>query len=133
MKKLLILLFTLLIGIEASAQVYTYRTYQFAEKHINSYGNWTDWTDWQDSNMRLVINMNTDVITIYSPTTQIYRITEYLRKFTDNSGGNQIEFSAIDQDGDRCHIRLRIETNGNSQLYVEFNNLILCYNVRRTN
>lgn len=133
MKKLLIILFTLLIGLEASSQIYTYRTYQFAFKQTNSSGQWKQWSDWQDSNMRVVINFNNDYITIYSPTTQTYKVTEYLRKFTDNSGGNQVEFSAIDQDGDRCHIRLRIEKNGNSQIYVEYSNLILCYNVRRTN
>lgn len=133
MKKLLILLFTLLIGLEVSAQVYTYRTYQFAFKQTNSSGQWKQWSDWQDSDMRVVINMNTDHITIYSPETQYYRVTEYLRKFTDNSGGNQVEFAAVDEEGLKCHIRLRIEKNGNSQIYIEWNDLIIVYNVRRTN
>lgn len=133
MKKLLILLFTLFIGLEASAQIYTYRTTGYAYKRVNSYGNWTQWTDWMDSNMKVTINMNTDRITIYSPQTQYYRVTEYLRKFTDSSGGSQVEFSAIDEEGLRCSIRLRVEKNGNSQLYIEWSDLILCYNVRRTN
>ena len=135
MRKLLLLLALIAtIGVvETKAQVYTYRTTGYAYKKVNSYGNWTQWSDWQDSDMRVVINFNTDVITIYSPKTQIYKVTEHLRNFTDSSGGSQVEFAAVDEDGLRCHIRLRIETNGNSQIYCEWSNLIHVYNVRRTN
>ena len=133
MRKLLILLFTLLIGLEAYSQIYTYRTTDYAYKKTNSSGQWMQWSDWQDSNMRVVINFNTDVVTIYSPTTQRYNITKFIRNFTDNSGGKQVEFAFIDQDGDKGHMRLRIETNGNSQIYIEFNNIMWVYNVRRTN
>lgn len=118
---------------EVQAQVYTYRTTGYAYKKVNSYGNWTNWSDWLKSDMRMVINFNTDVVTIYSPKTQVYKITEFIRNFTDSSGGKQVEFAFVDQDGDRGHMRLRIETNGNSQVYIEFSNIIWCYNVRRTN
>ena len=118
---------------DALGQVYTYRTTGYAYKQVNSYGNWTNWSDWQDSDMTMVINFNTDVVTIYSPTTQRYKITKFIRNFTDNSGGKQVEFAFVDQDGDKGHMRLRIETNGNSQVYIEFTNIMWVYNVRRTN
>lgn len=133
MKKLLFLTLFVLSTITISAQVYTYRTYQYAFKKVNSYGNWTSWSDWQKSDMAMTINFNTDIVTIYSPKTQIYHITEFVRNFTDNSGGKQVEFRFIDQDGDRGAMRLRIETNGNSQVYIEFNNIMWVYTVRRTN
>lgn len=129
----LIITMSFVLPNEVKAQVYTYRTTGYAYKKINSYGNWTQWSDWQDSDMRVVINFNTDVITIYSPKTQIYKVTEHLRNFTDSSEGKNVEFAAIDEDGLRCHIRLRIETNGNSQIYCSWSNLIHVYNVRRTN
>lgn len=138
MKKILMTLM-LIIGMsfvlpqESFGQVYTYRTTGYAYKQVNSYGNWSDWSSWQDSNMSMVINFNTDVVTIYSPTTQRYRITQFIRNFTDSSGGKQVEFAFIDQDGDKGHMRLRIETNGNSQVYIEFTNIMWVYNVRRTN
>ena len=118
---------------EVKAQVYTYKTTGYAHKEVNSQGNWNDWSDWLDSNMRVTISYDDDIIVIYSPKKQIFRITKHIRNYTDNSGGKQAEFAAVDQDGDRCHIRMRIETNGNSQLYVEYSNLILCWNVKRTN
>lgn len=130
---MLIMTLSVIIPQEIKAQVYTYRTTAYAYKKVNSYGNWTNWSDWQDSDMRMVINFNTDVITIYSPTTQIYKVTKYIRNFTDSSGGKQVEFAAVDEEGKNCHIRLRIEANGNSQTYIEWSDLILCYNVRRTN
>ena len=133
MKKLLLFLM-LFISTTAFSQVYTYRTTAYAYQQVNSYdGKWMEWSDWQDSDMSVVINFNTDVVTIYSPTKQIYKITEFIRNYTDSSGGKQVEFAFIDQDGDKGHMRLRIEKNGNSQIYIDFNNVRWCYNVRRTN
>lgn len=130
---MLIFAISIISSQNANAQVYTYKTTQYAENKKNSDGNWTEWSDWMDSDMSMVINFNTDVVTIYSPTTQRYKITKFIRNFTDSSGGQQVEFAFTDQDGDRGRMRLRIETNGNSQIYIEFSNIMWCYNVRRTN
>ena len=81
----------------------------------------------------MTIDFNDDCITIYSSKTQVYQITECARQFTDSSGGRQVEFAFVDQDDDKGHIRLRIEANGNSQVYIEFNNIMWVYNVKRTN
>ena len=133
MKKIILLFLFVFSAVASQAQVYTYRTLQYAYQEVDKYGRWKDWSSWEDSDMSMVINFNTDVVTIYSPKTQVYRITKFIRNYTDNSGGKQVEFAFIDQDGDRGHMRLRIETNGNSQVYIDFNNLRWCYNVRRTN
>lgn len=130
---MLIFAISIISSQNANAQVYTYKTTQYAENKKNSDGNWTEWSDWMDSDMSMVINFNTDVVTIYSPTTQRYEITKFIRSFTDSSGGKQVEFAFTDQDGVRGHMRLRIETNGNSQIYIEFSNIMWVYNVRRTN
>ena len=133
MKRFLLMLMMVFTVTCVSAQIYTYRTTEFAYKTMNNYGRWNNWTDWESSNVLITINFTTDVVKIYSPKTQIYNITEFTRRFTDNSGGNQVEFKFIDQDYDRGTMRLRIERNGNSQLYVEFADIIWVYNVRRTN
>lgn len=127
MKKYVVLFLLMIAGaMGADAQVYEYQAKQFAFKRIVN-GSWTDWTDWQPSTVRVRINYNTDVITVYSSKTQVYRVVEHLRNYTDSSGGKQVEFKIIDQDDDIGHVRLRIETNGNSQMYVDYKNLILCY------
>ena len=138
MKKILLTLVMMLtlsfvMPQEAQAQLQTYKTTAYAFKKTNANGIWSSWSDWQASNMVMTINFDNDVVKIYSPKTQTYRITEFVRNFTDSSGGKQVEFRFIDQDGDRGAMRLRIETNGNSQVYIEFSNIIWVYNVRRTN
>ena len=131
MKKFILTFLLMISVLSVSAQIYTYRTTDFAIKKVNSYGNWTQWSDWEPSDMVMTINLNNDVVKIYSPSPQTYTITDYVRNYTDNSGGRQMEFRFIDQDYDRGTMRLRIERNGNSQVYIEFTDVIWVYNVRR--
>ena len=131
MKKLFLLFFTALTFTIVKAQTYYYNATSFAYKAVNSYGYWTDWTDWESCNVPIVMDYDNDVVTIYSNRTQIYKITKYIRKYTDSSGGSQVEFNFVDQDYDRGVMRLRVERNGNSQIYVGFTNIMWVYNVRR--
>lgn len=135
MKKFLFILMLMLsfVFTSANAQVQYYRTTAYAEARV--YNGTYVWSDWQKSDMTLVINLNTDVITIYSPRIQIYRVYGTANNgnaYTDSSGGTNIKFYVIDQDGDRGEVRLRIERNGNSQIYVDFNNVAFVWNVVRT-
>lgn len=129
MKKLITITLCLLC-INLNAQTYYYRTTQFAIKYKTAYG-WTDWSDWQYSNMLVTIDFNSDIVRIYSNSPQRYRITQYIRNYRDNSGGVQAEFRFIDQDNDRGTMRLRIESNGNSQIYIDFADVMWVYNVIR--
>lgn len=132
--KRLFIVFTFLFGLmtisNADAQTYYYKTFQFAIKY-KANGVWGQWSDWDSSNMLLTINMDDDVITVYSEKRQIYRVLEYMGSYTDESNGKQTKFYVIDQDGDRGYVRLRIEQNGNSQVYVDFGDIMWVYNVRR--
>lgn len=134
MKKFLTFAFLLLavsfiVPQTAKAQIYTYKTTEFAYKYVNSYGKWNDWSSWEKSSMLITINFDTDIVKIYSPTTQVYKITDYLEEYTDQYGGKQVKFEFIDQDGDYGKMRLRIEKNGNSQIYIDFANVMWVYNV----
>ena len=131
MKKLFLLFFIALTFTIVKAQTYRYNATSFAYKVVNSYGSWTNWTDWESCNVPIVMDYDNDVVTIYSNKTQIYRITKYIRKYTDSSGGSQVEFNFVDQDYDKGVMRLRIERNGNSQMYIDFANIMWVYNVRR--
>lgn len=134
MKKLLltlVMLFSILTI--ADAQIQYYRTTAYAQASI--YNGTYYWSDWKNSNMTIVFNLTNDVITIYSPVTQVYRIYGTYNNgnaYTDNSGGRNVKFYVIDQDYDKGELRLRIERNGNSQIYVDFSNVAWCYNVVRT-
>lgn len=133
MKKFIILTVLFLgIAISANAQVQTYRTTGYYEKKLYSWG-WSNWSSKQQSNMNIVVNMNTDVITIYSPRTQVYRVYEYLGTARDSDGDTTVSLKFIDQDNDRGTMRLVIRANGQSQIYIDFANVMWAYDVYRTN
>lgn len=132
MKKFILMLLLSLMSFNViNAQVQYYRSTQFSMKQINSYGVWTDWSPWQSSNILIEMDLDSSVITIYSQMKQIYKIIEYVGNYVDSSGGKQMEYRFIDQDFDKGTLRLRIERNGNSQMYIQFNNIIWVYNVLR--
>ena len=136
MKKTLftfLLMAAMLFGVTSSAQAQTYYyiTTSFAYKFMGNDGLWSNWSSWEHSNIKMKIDFDDDLIIIYSQNLQVYQVTEYLGAYTDESGGEQTKFRVIDQDNDVGTIRLRIETNGNSQLYVDFADVMWVYNVRR--
>ena len=136
MKKYILIfmmMFGMLFAVSSSckAQTYYYKTYEFAIKFKSSYGVWGNWSDWEKSNIVLTIDMDQDVITVFSQQKQIYKVIEYLGSYTDESGGKQLKYYVIDQDGDLGHVRLRNEKNGNSQIYIDFNDVMWVYNVKR--
>ena len=113
-----------------NAQTYYYKTYQFAIKYKTN-NVWGGWSDWQPSNIKMKIDLDDDIITIYSEKVQVYRVLESMGTYTDDSGGRQTKFFVIDQDDDYGCVRLRIEKNGNSQVYIDFNDAMWVYNVKR--
>lgn len=134
MKKILMIFMLACMSILPTiAETQWYRTTAFAQASI--YGGSYHWGDWESSNMNISINLSTDVITIYSPSKQVYYVYGSYNNgnmYTDNNGGRNIKFYVIDQDNDKGEIRLRIESNGNSQIYVDFKNIAWVYNVVRT-
>jgi hypothetical protein len=134
MKKIIVtflFLFGLMCVSHVDAQTYYYKTFQFAYKVKTDSGIWSNWSDWESSDMLLTINMDTDVITVYSSHKQVYKVLDDEGSYTDESGGKQQKFYVVDQDGDFGYVRLRIEKNGNSQVYVDFGDIMWVYNVKR--
>lgn len=136
MKRLLLVLL-LLCSIPVYSQIQWYKTTSMAIKYkrYNSYYGqyyWTDWSDWERCVLNVKFDLNSDQIIIYSNKTQIYTVLYTEDQPRDNSG-SQIRFKIIDQDNDIGYLRLRIENNGNSQIYIDFNDVMWVYNVYRTN
>lgn len=124
----------LICSVSSFGQILKFRTVAYAYNSYNSYTNrWTGWSDWEGSNMLLTINLNTDVVTIYSPTTQIYSIYEPEGEYYDSDGDYNLVFKFVDQDYDIGNLRLLQRTSGASEIYIEFNNVRWCYRVKRIN
>lgn len=126
MKKLIIVMMLAFLGIASSnAQVYTYKSYAFAEKKPGY-----AWSNFVNSNLTITINLNTDVIRIYNKMNSRFNVYN-TRTVTDNDGETQLCCDSYDEEGLRCVVRLIIRYDGTSQIYVDYNNVSWCFNVRR--
>lgn len=133
MKKFLTLfIFIFSFVLVANAEVNKYKTTDFAYRYVNDYGNWTEWSDWQYSNLLITINFDADKIIVYTEEVQIYKILEYIEPIYDDNGV-QVKFRMKDQDGDYGTLRLRVQYDGTSQIYIDFANIMWVYNVVKIN
>jgi hypothetical protein len=96
---------------------------------INEY-RWSKWSEWENSSVLIVINTETERITIYSKATQIYDIVEYEGKERDYDGDTTLSCYCVNKDGLTCRIRLVGNPQiGRNQLYVDFDDMSWVYNV----
>jgi len=137
MKKFLIILITLFTFsiVNCSAQIQWYKTISVAikyKRYDSYYGRyvWTKWSDWEKCRCDVKFDLNNDIIVIYSNKPQIYKVISIEEPPYDVLG-TQVKFRVIDNEGDRGTLRLRIENNGNSQIYVDFADVMWVYNVVR--
>jgi hypothetical protein len=129
MKKLILAIVLSLASLCVSAQsILKVRAYSTSEKHIYSDGSWSEWAPWRDTNILIVIDAAKDRITIYSATTQTYDIlTDEGESFSDR-GDKTRTYMCVDENGTRCSIRF-VKRTTTTQIYADFNNIILCYNI----
>lgn len=131
MKKLfLFVTFLFMFLVNMMGQDLWYKTFEVSMIHKKEDGSWTNWSDWEKCVVTVWFNLKKDVITIFSAKTQRYQVLK-LEDPPQDSDGKQVKFYVKDQDGDYGHIRLRIEKNGYSQLYVDYSDVSWVYNVRR--
>ena len=131
MKRILIVIMFGLFCVGAvQAQTQWFKATEFAVRVVNN-GYWTKWSDWESVDINIKFDLSNDLIIIYSQETQIYKVLEQVKSPYD-SNGTQVKFRVIDQDYDKGFLRLRVENNGNSQIYVDYADISWVYNVVRT-
>lgn len=127
--KILVVFILTIISATASAEVLRFKTQAYSQRELTYYG-WQEWSDWSHSNIAITVDLDTDLVVIYSPKIQRYQVTEYVSTYTDN-GANVVEYKMIDQDGDRGILLLVIKPNGQSEIYIKFANIQWAYIVLR--
>ena len=129
MKKfILTLLMVFTVGV-AFSQVKYFQTTQFSYKYLTEYNYWTDWSDWEKCTAKVKLDLDNDIIVIYTNETQKYYVYEYVGEVEDNSG-QTIKFAVIDHEDDYGYVRLRVQNNGTKQIYIDFNNIKWVYNLK---
>lgn len=127
MKKIILgIILTLFMSIPSFSQIINFKATSVAIKEVGY-----KWSDWQKCDILITFNLKTDKVVIYSRSIQIYKVITQGQNFIDESGGEQVKYKVIDQDNDLGNMRLRIETNGNSQIYIDFADISWVYNVVR--
>lgn len=131
LKRILAVMILSLISLSASAQVWQFRSEAYSQRVTNSYGQWGNWSKWQKCNVNITINLNNDLVTIYSNRTQYYQVTSYTGTYMDN-GTQCVDYKFYDQDGDKGTMTLAMKPNGQSEIYIRFANIQWAYVVVRT-
>ena len=127
MKKIILgIIVVLFTAIPSFAQIINFKATSVAIKEKGY-----QWSEWKRCNILITFNLKTDKVVIYSKSIQIYKVLTTGENFTDESGGEQVKYRVIDQDDDLGSMRLRVETNGNSQIYIDFADVSWVYNVIR--
>lgn len=129
MNKSVLLLMALCVSVMVSAEVFKFQATSISSKYFNEYGYWSEWSEWENCNILVVINSSAERINIYSSVPQEYDIYDSHDVSYDNDGGQTATFNCIDADGLRCDIRLRSQSDGQIQLYVDYNNFMFVYNI----
>lgn len=130
--KYLIVLILLMTSFNLFSQTINYRTTLYSYKEINEYTlSWGEWSSFERSNMLITFDLNSDVVTVYSPAIQVYSIVEHVGDYYDSDNDYHMVFKFIDQDNDIGYLRLLQRTNGVSEIYIEFSNIKWCYRITR--
>lgn len=129
MKKIILgIILALFMSIPSFSQIINFKATSVAIKEAGY-----RWSDWQKCDILITFNLRTDKVVIYSRSIQIYKVITQGQNFIDESGGEQVKYDVIDQDDDLGNMRLRVERNGNSQIYIDFADVSWVYNVIRIN
>ena len=129
MKKLLLLFsFLMLFGVTYADEVIKMQATSYSYQSADNKGNWSGWSDWYDCNVLVVIK--NDRVNIYSNTPQEYDIYDSQEAVSDGEGGSSMTFKCVDNDGNRCDIRIRISATERVQLYVDYSDFMFVYNVQ---
>lgn len=125
MKKISLLLLILLSSFTLKAQTNLwFRTTEFAYKINNN------WSEWESSDLKIQVNLEKEVIIIYSPEIQVYNILQQVDSPLD-AEGETIKYLILDQDNDYGYLRLRVQNNGVSQIYIDFSDVTWVYNIEK--
>lgn len=121
MRKIFILLLTL-ISITACADEIYYSNYISQKQKVDSV--WTDWSDWKESYTSIVFDHMNGYITVDEC---IYKILDTGKYKDDNS--TTVIYLTQDANKKRVNIRLRYQNDGVKQLYIDYEDIVYCYNL----
>lgn len=129
MKKIISLIFVCFFCLASYAEVVKWRTNSIAYRfRSEDTGQWQDWGDWEECKVLILVDLDRDVIRIYSQETQEYDVISDEEEESD-SESTSFYYNCIDKEGNNCQMRLRVynDPSYGSQLYVAYDDVAWVY------
>ncbi|MDI1303991.1 MAG: hypothetical protein PSX42_03930 [bacterium] len=129
--KLYIILLFLGLGLQQSySQNYKFKTSGFSVLEKNEKGKWGKWSNLDLVNILVSLDTNKDRIIIYSQAIQLFEIIDY-QPTEENDTDIVYSFTCKDNNGEDCTLSIitRKKQDNRKQLYVNYENRIIVYNI----
>ncbi len=129
--KIYIVLFFLVLGLQHSyGQNYKFKTSSFSVLEKNEKGKWGNWSDLNLVNILVTLDTNKNRIVVYSKIIQLFEIIDY-QATEENDTDIVYSFSCKDNEGVNCtlSIIIRKKQDNRKQLYINYDNRIVVYNI----
>jgi len=125
-----LLIFFMALSISSYADIMKFKANAFAFRERDEYTNeWMSWSDWQEDNSLIVMDKNTDVITIYGKHKERLDAIDYISEFEDDEHGHNVPVLCIDSNGEECKFVVRWTEDKSIQLYLRHSDHQCVYSV----
>ena len=114
----------------AQGQSYHFKTSGFSVLEKNEKGKWGKWSDLNLVNIVVSLDTNKNRIVVYSNIIQLFEIIDY-QTIEENDTDIVYSFSCKDNEGVNCTLSIitRKKQDNRKQLYINYDNRIIVYNI----
>jgi hypothetical protein len=123
-------LFLLFSAPKAIGQIYLFETTDVTMS-VKDKGKWSDFADPKNAKVSVVLDTRKNRITVYSESTQFFKIRDYLPK-ENLKDRSIVTFNCTNQEGTKCQLAIHSlkKEKGSNQLYIYFKEIVLIYNMK---
>jgi hypothetical protein len=129
--KIIIVLAFLIIGFQNTySQTYNFKTSGLSVLEKDQKGNWGKWSDLNLVNILIKLDTDKNRIVVYSEIIQLFEIIEYI-PLEENETDGIYSFTCKDNNGEDCTLSIitRKKQDNRKQLYINYDNRIIVYNI----
>ncbi|WP_338408511.1 hypothetical protein [uncultured Flavobacterium sp.] len=129
-KTIILLVFLCLELHQSYSQTYKFKTSGLSVLERNNKGNWGKWSDLKLVNILVKLDTDKNRIIVYSEAIQLFEIIDYV-PFDENENDAVYSFTCKDNNGEDCTLSIitRKKQDNRKQLYINYDNRIILYNV----
>lgn len=137
MAKIKILLVLAFLGLslnQSYSQTYKFKTSGLSVMQKDGKGKWGKWSDLNLVNILVALDTDKSRIIVYSEVIQLFEIIDYI-PLEENETDSVYTFTCKDNNGEDCTLSIitRKKQDNRKQLYINYDNRIIVYNISNYN